>query len=297
MSPLPNTPGVDVVGRIYRIDSETSKKYGWEVGDRIVSLVKWGGNSRFLSINPSHVVSAPESIDPSSAVCLVETYLAAFQVLHLGQPQDLRYKDDALNGKNILLRGLSVSSMGHAIAQLAVIGGAVNVFAVAKHKHFEYLTSLGITPLNNDGKDWWKALAGKIDCIISCDEDVVAIPYKLLKGSGVVITLNSFGRRKSGKTSVLKSGLNIRGRLSMIPRSRMSSYDVYDQWDKDLGGCKLDLQYLLRLLSEHKIEPTVLDRISLNKVADAQDLIASKRLTGFIVCEPWLVGKSRTICL
>lgn len=295
--PLPNTPGVDVVGRIYRVDTETSKKYGWKVGDRIVSLVKWGGNARYLSLDPSHAVSAPETIDPAMAVCLAETYLTAFQVLHMGQAMDLRYCDGSMSGKRILLRGLSVSSMGHAIAQLAANADALSVFAVAKEKHFNYLSSLGITPLNNDGKDWLKKMAGKIDLIISCDGDVVSIPYKLLKGNGSVISLKNVGSVKSTNVPKLKNGLMFRGRLSRIPRTRVSSYDVYEQWDKDLELCKRDLMHLVQLLANKKIEPTILDRIALNKVADAQDLIRSKRLSGFVVCEPWLVGKSRTICL
>ena len=300
--PLPNTPGVDVVGRIYRVDTETNKKYGWKVGDRIVSLVKWGGNSRYLSLDPSHAIAAPETIDPAMAVCVVETYLSAFQVLHMGQASHLRYCDDSLSGKSILLRGLSVSSMSHAIAQLATIADAFNVFAVAKDKHFNYLSSLGITPLKNDGKDWLKSMAGKIDLIISCDDDMITIPYKLLKGSGNVISLKKFGRSSKStntdsKASMMKPGLNFRKRLSRIPRNRTSVYDVYEQWDDDLDLCKRDIQFLLQLLEDKKIDPTILDRISLNKVDDAHDLIRSKRLSGFIVCEPWLVGKSRTICL
>jgi NADPH:quinone reductase-like Zn-dependent oxidoreductase len=299
--PFPITPGVDVVGRIYRVDTETNKKYGWKVGDRIVSLVKWGGNARYVSLDPSHAVAAPETIDPAMAVCIVETYLTAFQVLHMGQANDLRYCDGSLSGKSILLRGLSVSSMSHAIAQLATNADALNIFAVAKDKHFNYLSSLGITPLSNDGKDWLKKMAGKIDLIVSCDDDMVSIPYKLLKGSGNVISLKSFGRSKctntGSKVSMLKTGLNFRGRLSRTPRNRTLSYDVYEQWEKDLDICKRDIRHLLQLLDDKKIEPTILDRISLNKVEDAQDLTRSKRLSGFVVCEPWLVGKSRTICL
>ena len=295
--PLPNTPGVDVVGRIYRVDAETHEKHGWKVGDRILSLVKWGGNSRYMSVDPSHAVSAPETIDPAMAVCLAETYLTAFQVLHMGQANDLRYSNCSMSGKSILLRGLSVSSMCYAITQLAANADALSVFAVAKEKHFSYLSSLGITPLDNDGKDWLKKMAGKIDLIISCDGDVVSIPYKLLKGNGSVVSLKNFGNIKNTDVSKGKSGLIFRRRLSRIPLSRVSSYDVYEHWDKDLDLCKHDLLHLLQLLENKKIEPTILDRIALNKVADAQDLIRSKRLSGFVVCEPWLVGKSRTICL
>lgn len=286
-----------MVGRIYRVDIETNKKYGWKVGDRVISLVKWGGNARYLSLDPLHAIAAPETIDPAVATCLVETYLTAFQVLHIGQDSHKRYCDVSLSGKSILLRGLSISSMSHAIAQLAAIAHASNVYAVAKEKHFTYLSSLGITPLSNNGKDWLKAMTGKIDLIISCDDDMVTIPFKLLKGDGNVISLKNFASNSSNIGSKASIGLNFRRRLSRIPRNRTSSYNVYEQWDNDIDVCKRDIEYLLQLLEDKQIDPIILDRISLNKVDDAHNLLRSKRLRGHIVCEPWLVGKSRTICL
>jgi NADPH:quinone reductase-like Zn-dependent oxidoreductase len=296
--PLPNTPGVDVVGRIHSVAAHISKKFGWNVGDRIMSMVKWGGNTRFLLIDPAQAIAVPEAVDPASAVCLIETYLAAFQVLHYGQTSKQRYRDDSLQGKSILLRGFSVSSMGRAIAQLAAIAGASNVFAVAKRKHFSYLTSLDITPLDNDGKDWWKMMSGKVDLIVTCDEDSVDIPFKLLKGNGFVIAMRNFGKNsRNKKVSSIGKGLNICCRRSRLQRNRISTYDVYEEWDTNLDLCKSDLKHLLYLLETKVVEPTILDRIPLNKVDDAQGLVATKRLSGFIVCEPWLVGKSRTVCL
>ena len=48
---LPNTPGVDFIGKLYRIDADTSKRYSLTVGDRVMSLIKWGGNARFVSVD------------------------------------------------------------------------------------------------------------------------------------------------------------------------------------------------------------------------------------------------------
>lgn len=96
MIPLPNSPGVDVVGRLYRIDNESSKRHGLSKGDRVMSLTNFGGNARYLAVAPEHLVKVPESIDPAEAACLAETYLTAFQVLHLGQGSSSRYKNTSL---------------------------------------------------------------------------------------------------------------------------------------------------------------------------------------------------------
>jgi NADPH:quinone reductase-like Zn-dependent oxidoreductase len=284
------------VGRIYRANTEASKRYGFSVGDRVISLVKWGGNARYLSVDPSKLVRVPESVDPAAAVCLAETYLAAFQVLHRGQTNRIRYRGTSLKGKTILILGYAISNMGRAIAQLATGAGALQVFAMAKLKHFDQLTALGISPLNKDSLDWWETLSGKVDFIISCEEDVVALHYKLLKGNGQVVVV-----RNSNKEAELDS---FEQRTSLVCRSnkrlqqnKTSYYDVCEEWDNNTKRCMLDLAHLVHLLEQNKIEPHVLDRISLSKVARAHQLIESKRLTGFIVCEPWLVAKSRAIRL
>jgi hypothetical protein len=74
-------------------------------------------------------------------------------------------------------------------------------------------------------------------------------------------------------------------------------YDVYRQWENDLALCKADLEHLLKLLERGGISPSILDRIPLSKVprAHALMLMESKRLAGFLVCEPWMKAKQRAV--
>lgn len=258
--------------------------------------MKWGGNARYLSVDPSRVVKVPDSVDPAAAVCLAETYLAAFQVLHRGQSHRIRYRETSLKGKTILILGYAVSNMGRAIAQIATSAGALQVFALAKLKHFEHISALGIGPLNQDSLDWWQALSGKVDLIISIGDDVAALHYKLLKGKGQIIVVKNRKNEEDQDSIGRRTGLVCR-RNKRLQQLRTSSYDVYEEWDNNTDRCKLDLRQLLHMLEANQIEPNVLDRISLGKVARAQELVEPKRLPGFIVCEPWLVAKSRAIRL
>jgi NADPH:quinone reductase-like Zn-dependent oxidoreductase len=292
--PIPNTPGVDVVGRIYRIDTETKKRYGLSVGDRVISLVKWGGNSRYLVMDPSTAVKVPDSVDPAVAVCLTETYLAAFQVLHCKQNGKARYQDSSLKDKTVLILGNAVTNMGRAIAQLAAHAGATQVFAMAKKKHFEQLSELGIGPLNQDSSDGWKDLFGMIDLIISIDVEVVEVHRKLLAGKGHIVAVMNGVKQGADRGRKARLACNRKGR--MIQR-RLTSYDIYEEWETNIDRCKLDLGHLIKLLDENVVEPNILDRVALHKVARAQSIVESKRLSGFIVCEPWLVAKSRAIRL
>jgi NADPH2:quinone reductase len=295
---LPNTPGVDIVGKLYRIDKESAQRNSLKKGDRVLSLTKWGGNSRYLSVDPERLVKVPESVDPAEAACLVETYLTAFQLLHFSQSPGARYRKTSLKAKTFLILGAITPNMGRALAQLSNVAGADVIYATSKPKHFQQLKSLGFVPLSQDPVDWFDKLKGSVDLIISLGEAVTPLAYKLIKASGeIVIATNSEVDLAPDVELIRQPSKLMCTREKSQRRSRTHSYDVYFEWDKDLGRCKKDLAHLVKLLEMRAITPHVLDRIPLGKVARAQEIIESKRLSGFLVCEPWLLSKARAIRL
>jgi NADPH:quinone reductase-like Zn-dependent oxidoreductase len=296
--PLPNSPGVDIVGRLYRIDNESADRYGLAKGDRVVALTKWGGNSRYLAVKPEELVKVPLTVDPAEAACLPETYLSAFQALHHGQNGAIRYKTNSLRGKSFLVVGPMTSNMGRALGQLGIIAGVQNLYATAKPKHYQRLTSMGILPLSQDPLDWYQRLYGKIDLIISLDEEVNPIYYKVLANTGEVLIMTHGDLDLTDEQQLFERRSRlVCSRAAWQNKSRTNSYDVFEEWENNLERSKKDLTYLVQLLNERKVTPHILDRIPLTKVARAHEIIESKRLPGFIVCEPWLVSKSRAVVL
>jgi NADPH:quinone reductase-like Zn-dependent oxidoreductase len=297
--PMPNVPGVDAIGKISRIDSESSTRYNLSVGDRVLTLTKWGGNSRYLFIVPSQVVKVPDHVDPAAAVCLVETYLSAFQILYHGLTKGKRYRKNSLRGKSYLILGSMGATFGQALSQFYGYAGVKTIYACAKQKHFAQLESLGIVPLSKDNVGWLESLRGKIDVIISFEEEVSPLQYKLLTDNGVIV-LVCCGELKvdedTGARAPQPSRIICRKRVWQ-QQSRTYTYDVFKEWDENVERCKKDLEHLVDLLGKEIIAPNVLDRIPLGKVARAQDMIEAKRLSGFLVCEPWLKSKSRAIRL
>jgi NADPH:quinone reductase-like Zn-dependent oxidoreductase len=264
-----------------------------------MSLTKWGGNARFLAVKPEELVKVPDNVDPAEAACLTETYLSAFQVLHLGQSASMRYLSGALKGKSFLLVGNVQPNFGRAIGQLALIGGADCVYATARSKHAQKLCTFGILPVSNDPLDWCARLAGKIDVVIVLSETLSPLHYKVLAESGQVIVMAHANGDFCLETdrSESKAALLVCTRNKSLSRWQSHNYDVYLEWDRNLKRCKADLQHLVRLLQERSVLPYVLDRIPLTKVPRAHEMIELKKLPGFIVCEPWLVSKSRAVAL
>ena len=77
----------------------------------------------------------------------------------------------------------------------------------------------------------------------------------------------------------------------------MHLHDVHQEWDSNLEQAKEDLAFLLRKLENGEISPYVMDKVPLAKVHKVNELVESKMLAGFVVCEPWLVSKSSTVTL
>lgn len=289
-------PGVDVVGKIFSIDSDSSQRYGLSQGDRVISLVKWGGNARYASVDPSSLVKVPEAIDPAVAVCLAETYLTAFQALHYLQSDEKRYLATALQGQSVLLLGTSVSNMGRAIAQLAFDAGADNVYAINSLDRHRELAEMEISPLDADSFEWWESLVGNIDCILSLQETIDPSLYNLLKSSGKVIIVNRAKSREEAKhpTPIVDHSAKYSKRRQ---KSTTYVYDIYEEWETEKDLCKLDLVHLVELLQHNLVAPSVFDRVPLSKVGSVQGLVESEEMLGFVVCEPWQVAKSRAIRL
>jgi hypothetical protein len=71
-------------------------------------------------------------------------------------------------------------------------------------------------------------------------------------------------------------------------------YNVFEAWIADMNQSKRDLNHILKLLQDGHLRPKVLERIPLNRVPKAQDLMEGKKLNGFIICEPWIKGRKKS---
>ena len=303
---MANTPGVDFVGKVLQVKTNVAMEYGLQPSQPVLSLVKWGGNSRFVAIEPNKLVKVPYGINPTDAACLPETYLTAFQVLHLGQSVKVRYDKSSLCGKSILIVGSMANNMGKALIELALHGGVANIYATAKQKHWKTLISFGVMPLSTEPNDWITRLEGTIDVVLASNgglrEDISPTHFRALRPKtgrlimcGRRVVGNDVPVGDSEQTPITLACAKQKAATRMMNCSY--AYDVYDQWERNLDLCKRDLEHLLTLLQQGVVKPKILDRIPLEKVMRAHELLESKRLSGFLVCEPWMKSKKRALYL
>jgi len=79
--------------------------------------------------------------------------------------------------------------------------------------------------------------------------------------------------------------------------SRTHVFDVFEAWERNKKNCKRDLKFLIQLLDKKVVKPFVLDRIPLDRVGRAHDMLEQKRFPGYLVCEPWVKEKHRAAFL
>jgi NADPH:quinone reductase-like Zn-dependent oxidoreductase len=258
-----------------------------------------------MTLEPDKLVKVPEGLDPAQVACLPEVYLSAFQSLHFGQTRTMRYRNNSLKGKSVLIIGFMANNMGSAIIELALKAGAANVYATAKKKHWKTLIGYGVTPLSQDPVDWILRVECTIDLLLATNgglrEDVTRIHYQALCPTGQLILC---GHRTVGNDVPVAQWEKQHNASSLVCsknkaltklKSKSHAYDVYRQWENDLALCKADLEHLLKLLERGGISPSILDRIPLSKVPRAHALVESKCLAGFLVCEPWMKAKQRAV--
>ena len=288
---LPIVPGVAFLGRVETIDESTMSKSGLKKGDRVVSLVRVGANSRHLCIEYTRLVKVPSEIcEASGLACLPEVYLAAFQALHMDQRNGPRYRKNSLSNKSILILGGGSGTMGRALIEVAKAAGARTVYATARDKEFSLIEDIGGLPLSRDPKHWLSLMVAKMDIIISLDDPYAKPELKYshiqtLSSEGKLVVIGAPDQGE--KTTVDLDDFDARDTNT---KRKMHNYNVFDAWERDLKQGKKDLAHLLKMYKDGSIKPQILERIPLNKVPNAHDYFDSKKVTGFVLCEPWIAG-------
>ena len=289
-------PGVAFVGQIHKSEKK-SPFHRLQPGDIVMSLVKSGSNARYMCAQRDQLVKVPKNLDPAEVVCLAETYLSAFQALHLGhKTAGIRYRGNSMKGASILILGAG-TALGQALIEVALAAGAEHVYATAKEKQFDAVSDVGGIPLTKDPQDWLTLIGRRITTIVCVDsglyaETVSAEHLKALNKDGQVVIMGAPGiettaNNMQASKKILPSNLICTSAKRSL-RLRSQYYNVFDKWEIDIKMCKRDLSHLIDLLQSKALRPTVLERIPLAKVAKAQSIIESKRLPGFIICDPWV---------
>lgn len=81
--------GVEVAGVIEELGNNVK---GWNVGDKVMTLVGGGGYAEYAVAYASHLIKIPENLSFEEAACICESYITAYSnIFMFGKLQDNQY--------------------------------------------------------------------------------------------------------------------------------------------------------------------------------------------------------------
>lgn len=311
---VPCVLGSNFVGVVHATSNEASS---WRIGRRVAGLPLKGGNAKYVTATPDQLFDVPKRLDASEVSCLLSIYLPTFQALHHGQPSSRRYSQQAFQRKSVLVTGTD-GALPEALAmiQLALFGGAHEVYIVGEREYHSVFRQLFAQPLDVHVDDWLPIVTGRMDVVIDFDYDHnESASSDALAPNGRLVWYVHPSKRESGQVRWL-DGIVEQARMCLLERASM--YELYDSWYENPNGAKVsswyielasaerviidivtlfsrqiifsrqrDFAFLLRLLAHRQIRPKIDKYIGIGGVKSAHKDLQTRSLTGAIVCEPW----------
>jgi NADPH:quinone reductase len=258
----------------------------------VAALPVWGANAEFICLPQEELVPVPAGLDPAEALVMVFNYVTAYQMM--------RRSARVRPGQRVLIHA-AAGGIGTALLQL---GRLVNLemYGTASTRKHELVSSLGGTPIDYHNVDFAEEIlrltGDGVDVVFDgiCSTDYLRRSFKSLRPGGKVVAY--------GGTSMLRGGQLAGGRRHrrlrrlqglatiMFPMAasylvpgnkRITTYSI--QWLKRLRPAwyREDLIALLNLLGQGKIEPIIAERIPLDEVSRAHELLGRGSVIGKIV--------------
>ena len=214
--PFPFTPGYEVSGVVHSIGSKVK---GFEIGQRVVGLMRTGGQATHVITDASRTLPIPDELSLEAAASMPVTYITAHHMLHhLG---NLKPTD------SVLIHG-GGGGVGTAALQLCQWAGVSKVWSTASAAKAEIIQSYGATAIDRHQEDFTQiirsATNGKgVDHILDpIGGDHLKRSLSVLAQGGKLYTYGMSSAAPSSKRSLWKAFKALRSRPRFDPMLMMS---------------------------------------------------------------------------
>ena len=278
----PFTPGYDIVGEVEELGGGVS---GIEAGARVAALTQIGGNAQGAVLPASELVPVPEGVDAAEAASLTLNYVTAYQMLYRVAKVE--------PGERILVHG-AAGGVGTAMLQLGRLQD-LEMYGTASAGKHELVSELGATPIDYKTEDFvqktMSLTGGGVDAVFDpIGGGHLARSWKTLRRGGRLVGYGASSTIGTGGPATAGILAGTVGRIALrdaLPNGRRASfYVILGFKKKHPEAFKEDLSLLLRLLAEGKIRPIVAERLPLEDVSRAHELMENAGVRGKIVLLP-----------
>ncbi len=263
--------GLEVAGTIEELGAGVT---GWQVGERVMTLVGGGGYAEFAVAYASHLMKIPENMSFEEAACVCESYITAFlNVFMIGEFAD---------GQTAILHGG---------------GGGVNTAAVQLSRALTPASKLIVTA---SGAKLERVKELGANCLINFQETPdfteVVKEYTAKKGVDLILdhvgakylapNMNSLGYKGRlviiGVVSGIKAELNLA--LMMVKRQQIIGSVLRSRPVKEKGEIVAEFtRRALPKFADRTIVPIIEKVFTIDQVADAHRMMEEDKHFGKIV--------------
>jgi len=285
--PVPFTPGWDLVGRVDRLGKGVS---GFEVGQLVAAMPIHGAYAQYICLPQKELVPVASGLDPSKVVSLILNYITAHQMLH----RSAKVKP----GQQVLVHG-AAGGVGTALLQLGRVSG-LKMYGTCSLKNAPAVSELGAVPIDYRTDDYVK----EVHRLTGEGVDVVFDPFAgthlwhsrdalrpggKVVGYGTTTTLRAegLGTKRSGRRNrwhgMPRFALYIFGSWILPGQKHLIPYSIQTLKRLRPAFFRQDLNALLELFAQKKIDPLVARPFPLAEVRQAHELLAKGGVVGKIV--------------
>jgi NADPH:quinone reductase-like Zn-dependent oxidoreductase len=252
---------------------------GLRIGERVADLTVTGSYARYRTLRADRVVRVPAQVDAAQAAALVLSWATAYQLLH----RSARVKP----GERVLVVG-AMGAVGQALLVLGALAG-LEMWGTARLEHFERVRSLGATPVESDLDPERGLAAPGFDAVFDgVGAFGFARSWRCVRRGGRLFGFG-FTAPFQRRASLLRVGYWLL-RLQLwnwLPNGRNAHfYSITAVRKRHPDWYRSDLETLLGLLAQGRIQPRIAERIGLTEVADAHRRLEAGGLDGKLVICP-----------
>ncbi|MEY4927651.1 MAG: hypothetical protein RI894_2087 [Bacteroidota bacterium] len=282
--PLPAVLGYEVVGRIHALGEDVS---GFQLGDRVVAMTRFGGYADYAMTQASACAAIPDTMQAGVAAALATQYITAY---HAACEQT-----NLQQGEHVLIHA-AAGGVGIALVQIAKQKGCIVYGTCGSDEKIAFLKTLGVDfPINYTKEDWTavvKNLRGKegLDVIFdSLGGSSVSKGFKALGAGGRFIgygAANMAGESKN-MLRVLKTviGFGLYSPIQFLGSSKafigINMLRIADSRPEIIKRC---LDTVIKLAKDGHIAPYIGGEFPASDLAKAHDFLGRRSSIGKVIC-------------
>lgn len=281
--PLPCVLGYEVVGRVHAVGKDVT---GFEVGQRVVSLTRFGGYAEYAVADARAAVHIPEDMDYAVAAAIATQYCTAYYCA--------QYTTQLHPGERVLIQA-AAGGVGTALVQMAKNKGCIVFGTAGSEEKLDYLRQLGVDhPINYRSTDYAayiEKVAGKksIDVVFDSlgGKDVKKARKLLSVGTGRMVLFGAASR--SGKSRFFVNdlklvwGFGLLATVELLLKSQgitgVNMLRIADNRPEALQYC---MQEVSKQIASGQLKPTVGGKFEVAQLNEAHNFLSSRKSMGKI---------------